>query len=222
MRILLVEDDDILGDGLRDALDMAGETVDWVQDGASALHAIQSETFDIMILDLGLPRMDGLTVLKTLREKQYDLPVLILTARDETEDRVKGLDTGADDYLVKPFAFEELHARLRALMRRQGGAASNLLQLSDQVTLDTGTREVRVDGAPVILSRREYALLEELARHRNQVLTKARITELVYGWSEDVESNALEVHIHHLRKKLRYPLIETVRGVGYRLRDALD
>ncbi|RMF16960.1 MAG: DNA-binding response regulator [Gammaproteobacteria bacterium] len=222
MRILLVEDDDILGDGLRDALDMAGETVDWVQDGVSAVHAISSETFDIMVLDLGLPRMDGLTVLRTIRENHHDLPVLILTARDETEDRVSGLDAGADDYLIKPFAFEELQARLRALMRRRSGSASNILQLNDHVVLDTGAREVRVDGTPINLSRREYALLEELARHRNQVLSKDRITELVYGWGEDVESNALEVHIHHLRKKLAYPLIETVRGVGYRFRDASD
>ena len=214
MRILLIEDDTILGEGIKDGLELSGETVDWVRDGEAGLHAALSETFDVIILDLGLPRLDGLTVLKRLRDQRISTPVLILTARDQTPDRVSGLDAGADDYLVKPFAFEELHARLRALTRRGSGTPTNTFELGP-VRVDLASRQVWVDDQPVTLSRREYALLEELIRHRQQVLTKSQLAELVYGWEDDPESNALEVHIHHLRKKLRYPVIRTVRGVGY-------
>ncbi|GLQ31141.1 response regulator transcription factor [Litoribrevibacter albus] len=214
MRILLVEDDELLGDGLSSALKMSGNTIDWVKDGVSALHAILSEAFDCVVLDLGLPGMDGLDVLKKCRAQHKQVPIMVLTARDQIQDRVKGLDLGADDYLLKPFDIDELEARLRALVRRSGGSARPEIELGDVVILPD-QRRVLKQGQEVTLSRKEYELLFELASHPGQVFERSRLEELLYGWEEDLESNAMEVHVHHLRKKLGKTLIKTVRGIGY-------
>ncbi|MCP5207654.1 MAG: response regulator transcription factor [Hahellaceae bacterium] len=216
MRILLVEDSELLGDGLVDALNDEGETVDWVKDGESALHAIIAESFDLMILDLGLPKIDGVEVLKRMRAKKIDLPVLILTARDKITDKIAGLDLGADDYMVKPFDVDELLARLRALKRRFHGRTTPEIVI-EKLRIHPATREVWYNDALISLSRREYALLVELANYEGRVLGKQKLSELIYGWGEEVESNALEVHIHNLRKKITGGLIKTVRGVGYTL-----
>jgi DNA-binding response OmpR family regulator len=213
---LLVEDDELLGDGLVTALKMSGNTVDWLQEGKSALHSILSEHFDCVILDLGLPGLDGFEVLKAAREKSKDVPVLILTARDQIQDRVKGLDLGADDYLLKPFDIEELEARIRALVRRAGGNANPVIQLHD-IEIYPDQRRVMKAQQEVKLSRKEYELLFELASHPGQIFERSTLEELLYGWDEEVESNAMEVHVHHLRKKLGKTLIKTVRGVGYQL-----
>jgi two-component system response regulator QseB len=178
------------------------------------LHALESGSFDLLVLDLGLPRMDGMEILSRLRQQHNPMPVLILTARDALDARVAGLDAGADDYLLKPFDLTELLARIRALTRRASGRASNRLVMG-RVVLDLGNHEVRLDDAPVSLSRREFLLLKELCLHAGHILSKTQLEESLYGWSEEVESNALEVHIHHLRKKLYPELIRTVRGVGY-------
>lgn len=214
MRLLLVEDDVALADGIRMALKPEGYTVDWLQDGASALHALLQESFDLLILDLGLPRMDGLQVLKHLREAANPLPVLVLTARDATADRIAGLDAGADDYLVKPFDLAELKARLRALLRRSMGRAQPLLEFRG-IKLDPGNMEVTFAGKPLTLPRKEFLLLHELIAQPGRVLTRDKLQQVLYGWGEEIESNALEVHVHHLRKKLFPELIRTVRGVGY-------
>jgi two-component system response regulator QseB len=214
MRLLLVEDDVALAEGIRTALKPEGYTVDWLQDGASALHALQQETFDLLILDLGLPRMDGLQLLKHLRTAANPLPVLVLTARDATADRIAGLDAGADDYLVKPFDLAELKARLRALLRRSMGRAQPLLEYRG-IKLDPVSLEVTFSGKPLALSRKEFLLLHELLAQPGRVLTRDRLQQVLYGWDEEIESNALEVHVHNLRKKLFPELIRTVRGVGY-------
>lgn len=214
MRILLVEDDTALGEGIRIALKSEGYTVDWLQDGASALHAMKHETFDLCVLDLGLPRMDGLQVLRELRSAANPLPVLVLTARDATADRIAGLDAGADDYLVKPFDVAELKARLRALLRRSFGRVQPLIEYGE-ISLDPESQQVSLRGAPVNLARKEFQLLHELLAQPGRVLTRDRLQQVLYGWDEEVESNALEVHVHHLRKKLYPELIRTVRGVGY-------
>ncbi|HEX5360974.1 MAG TPA: response regulator [Fluviicoccus sp.] len=214
MRILLAEDDVLLGDGLQEALSLQGYVVEWFKDGVSVLHALESGSFDLLVLDLGLPRMDGMEILSRLRQQHNPMPVLILTARDALDARVAGLDAGADDYLLKPFDLTELLARIRALTRRASGRASNRLVMG-RVVLDLGNHEVRLDDAPVSLSRREFLLLKELCLHAGHILSKTQLEESLYGWSEEVESNALEVHIHHLRKKLYPELIRTVRGVGY-------
>ena len=214
MRLLLVEDDVALADGIRTALKPVGYTVDWLQDGASALHALQQESFDLLILDLGLPRMDGLQLLKHLRAAANPLPVLVLTARDATADRIAGLDAGADDYLVKPFDLAELKARLRALLRRSMGRAQPLLEYRG-ITLDPVSLEVTFSGKPLVLSRKEFLLLHELLAQPGRVLTRDRLQQVLYGWDEEIESNALEVHVHNLRKKVFPELIRTVRGVGY-------
>ncbi|MDD2050645.1 response regulator [Pseudomonas putida] len=216
MRLLLIEDDVALGEGIHQALGREGYTVDWLQDGSSALHSLLSETFDLAVLDLGLPRLDGLEVLHRLRQSGSALPVLILTARDATEDRIAGLDAGADDYLVKPFDLNELKARLRALLRRSAGRASALIQHAG-ITLDPGNQQVTYNGRPVSLTPKEYQLLHELLSPPGRVMTRERLTQLLYGWNEEAESNTLEVHIHHLRKKFSTDLIRTIRGVGYRL-----
>jgi two-component system response regulator QseB len=210
MRLLLIEDDVALGEGIHQALSREGYTVDWVKDGASALHALLSEGFDLAILDLGLPKLDGLTVLKRLRESGSALPVLILTARDATEDRIAGLDAGADDYLIKPFDLSELKARLRALLRRSAGRARVVIEHAG-ISLDPATQQVTYQNAPVSL----YELLSPPGR----VMTRERLIQLLYGWNEEAESNTLEVHIHHLRKKFSTELIRTVRGVGYLVED---
>jgi two-component system response regulator QseB len=220
MRLLLIEDDVALGEGVLQALSREGYTVDWVKDGASALHALLSEGFDLAILDLGLPKLDGLTVLKRLRESGSALPVLILTARDATEDRIAGLDAGADDYLIKPFDLSELKARLRALLRRSAGRARVMIEHAG-ISLDPTTQQVTYHNEPVSLTPKEYQLLYELLSPPGRVMTRERLIQLLYGWNEEAESNTLEVHIHHLRKKFSTDLIRTVRGVGYLVEDRL-
>ncbi|UZJ57814.1 response regulator [Pseudomonas sp. KU26590] len=218
MRLLLVEDDVALGEGIHQALSREGYTVDWVKDGASALHALLSEAFDLAILDLGLPRLDGLAVLRRLRESGSALPVLILTARDSTDDRIAGLDAGADDYLIKPFDLSELKARLRALLRRSAGRARVTIEHAG-IRLDPATQQVSYKNEPVALTPKEYQLLYELLSPPGRVMTRERLMQLLYGWNEEAESNTLEVHIHHLRKKFSSELIRTVRGVGYLVED---
>lgn len=214
MRLLLVEDDIALGEGVRAGLRAEGYTVDWLQDGTSAVHALLSETFDLVVLDLGLPRLSGIHVLQQVRQAGCDLPVLILTARDDTDDRIAGLDAGADDYLVKPFDLNELKARLRALLRRSAGRAQMVVEHAG-VSLDPASQQVRYQGAAVVLTPKEYVLLHELLSQPGKVFTRERLTQLLYGWDEEAESNTLEVHIYHLRKKLFSELIRTVRGIGY-------
>jgi DNA-binding response OmpR family regulator len=214
MRILLVEDDRLLGDGIVAGLKQRGFAVDWSQDGAAADTALHTEAYAAVVLDLGLPKLSGLEVLRRLRANGNATPVLILTARDAIEDRVKGLDSGADDYLLKPFDLDELAARLRALLRRAHGAPAPTIQLGG-VTLNPATREVRFHDQAVELSAREFDLLHELMLHGGQVLTREKLEQQLYAWGEEIGSNAIEVHVHHLRRKLAPELIRTVRGVGY-------
>jgi len=204
----------MLGEALQDALIAQGFVVDWLKDGESALAAITTENFDLLILDLGLPRRDGMEVLSDMRRRGIDVPVLILTARDATSDRIAGLDAGADDYLLKPFDLGELSARIRALLRRRSGRASSEI-LHGELRIDPAAQHVFLAGRHVPLQRREYMLLTELLEHTGEVLTRDKLEASLYGWMDEVESNALEVHIHHLRKKLYPELIRTVRGVGY-------
>jgi two-component system response regulator QseB len=218
MRLLLIEDDVALGEGIHQALNREGYTVDWVKDGGSGLHALLSEEFDLAILDLGLPKLDGLSVLRRLRETGSSLPVLVLTARDATEDRIAGLDAGADDYLIKPFDLNELKARLRALLRRSAGRAQVAIEHAG-IRLDPATQQVSYNASPVSLTPKEYQLLHELLSPPGRVMTRERLIQLLYGWNEEAESNTLEVHIHHLRKKFSSELIRTVRGVGYLVED---
>ncbi|SNS22805.1 response regulator transcription factor [Pseudomonas segetis] len=214
MRILLVEDDQALGEGIRTALKPEGYTVDWLQDGKSALHALSEEAFDLAVLDLGLPRMDGLQVLKHLRAAANPVPVLVLTARDSTADRIKGLDAGADDYLIKPFDVAELKARLRALLRRSFNRPQPALEYRG-ISLDPVSHEVNYQGQTITLQRKEYLLLHELLAQPGRVMSRDKLQQALYGWGEEIESNALEVHVHHLRKKFFPELIRTIRGVGY-------
>lgn len=214
MRLLLVEDDRALGQGIRVALGAEGYTLDWLQDGLAALHALRTESFDLLLLDLGLPRLDGLDVLQQLRAEQHDVPVLILTARDGTAERIAGLDAGADDYLVKPFDVEELKARVRALLRRSQGRAQPMLEHAG-ISLDPATQQVRYQEADIIVTPMEYQLLHQLMVRPGKVVTRERLSRALYGWQDRVESNTLEVLIHNLRKKLSTELIRTVRGVGY-------
>lgn len=214
MRILLVEDDPQLGDGLTVGLRQAGFAVDWVKDGNSADHALQAESFDLVVLDLGLPRLSGMQVLTRARGRGQTAPVLILTARDATGDKVSGLDAGADDYLVKPVDLDELAARIRALTRRSAGRAAPLLTHGD-IVLDPAAHSITLAGAPVELSVREFSLLQMLLENAGRVLSRTQLEQSVYGWRDEPDSNALEVHIHHLRKKLGSELIRTLRGVGY-------
>ncbi len=214
MRILVVEDDNLLADGITRALTREGDAADWLTNAEDAWHSLQIEHFDCLILDLGLPGMDGLSLLRQLRKTGSTLPVLILTARDAIEDRIAGLDAGADDYLLKPFDLAELRARLRAVTRRYKGYSDTLLQLGD-IEIDTQAQSVRYQGETVILSRREYGILLALAENAGKVLSRSRLEESLYGWGNEVESNSVEVHIHHLRKKLSSSVIRTVRGVGY-------
>jgi len=214
LRVLLVEDDELLGSAVQAGLDQAGYTVDWLRDGQQAANALQDDEPDLLVLDLGLPGKDGLTVLRELRARDSTLPVLILTARDMVDDRIAGLDVGADDYLVKPFDLGELSARLRAISRRRGGRASPLIQYGDLV-FDPAARLVTVDGADVNLSAKAIAILEALLERPGMPLSRERLEQILYGWGEGVESNAVEVHIHHLRKKLGKDRIRTIRGLGY-------
>ena len=214
MRILLVEDDRLLGDGLKAGLSQAGYAVDWLRDGDAAVAALSTESFSAVVLDLGLPKRDGLSVLQWLRERRDATPVLILTARDQLEDKVRGLDLGADDYVLKPFDLDEIAARLRALVRRAHGRPEPVLQVGD-ITLSPATRAVTHAGEPVELTPREFDLLHLLLENAGRVLTRRTLEEQLYTWDDAVDSNALEVHIHHLRRKLGNELIRTVRGVGY-------
>lgn len=214
MRILVVEDDPLLGRGTQAGLEQAGFAADWVRDGLAAEASLAATPYQAVVLDLGLPRLAGLELLGRLRAKGDRTPVLILTARDALEDRVKGLDAGADDYMVKPFQLEELAARLRALVRRAHGEAGPVLSTAG-VTLDPGAHNVTWRGQPVALSAREFEVLRELLLNAGRVLSREHLQERVYRWGEEVESNAIEVHIHHLRKKLAPELIRTIRGVGY-------
>ena len=215
MRVLLVEDDAALAQGIRVALRKEGYTLDWVADGVEAGHALRSEAFDLVLLDLGLPRQDGLTLLRQLRSRpEAQVPVLVLTARDGKADRIQGLDAGADDYLVKPVDLDELKARIRALLRRCQGRAQPLLEHAG-VSLDPATQEVRYHGQAVAMTPMEYQLLHQLLVRPGAVVTRERLSHTLYGWNESGPGNTLEVLIHNLRKKLDSGLIRTVRGVGY-------
>jgi two-component system OmpR family response regulator/two-component system response regulator QseB len=214
VRILLVEDDPQLGDGLSVGLRQSGLAVDWVKDGYAADLALQSESFDLVVLDLGLPRLSGMDVLKRARDRGQSVPILVLTARDATGDKVSGLDAGADDYLVKPIDLDELTARIRALVRRSAGRAAPLLVVGE-LALDPAAHEVTLAGQRVELSGREFSLLQMLLESAGRVLTRSQLEQSLYGWQEEPDSNALEVHIHHLRKKLGSDRIKTLRGVGY-------
>jgi len=224
MRLLLVEDDRMIGESLRSALRLEGHAVDWVRDAGAAQATVASERFDLVLLDLGLPPgrpatgergpADGLDVLRAMRARRDATPVIVLTARDARGDKVAGLDAGADDYLVKPFDLDELHARIRAVVRRHSGRAEPLIAHAG-VTLDPATRQVTKDGVPVVLSAREFAVLEALMQRPGAVLSRAQLEDRLYGWGEEIESNAVSVYIHQLRRKLGVDAIRTVRGVGY-------
>lgn len=216
MRLLLIEDDPLLGDGVQAGLGQAGFAVDWVRDGVAGELALKTEPYAAVILDLGLPRLTGLELLGRLRAAGNAVPVLILTARDAIADRVKGLDRCADDYLVKPFDLNELAARLRALIRRARGEPAPVMRIG-ALELDAAAHRVSFQGRPVELSPREFALLNELMWHAGRVLSREQLERQIYAWGEEVESNAIEVHIHHLRRKLQPELIRTIRGVGYLL-----
>jgi DNA-binding response OmpR family regulator len=219
MRLLLVEDDAMIGRAMRQGLGDAGFTVDWVTDGRAAELALANGVYELAVLDLGLPGKDGMTVLRELRARRDSLPVLIVTARDAVADRIAGLNEGADDYVLKPFDLDELVARVRALLRRRAGGATPVLEFGS-LTLDTVRREVRRNGQEVQLSAREFALLEALMQRPGAVLSREQLEDAVYGWGEEVGSNAVEVHLHHLRRKLGPETIRNVRGVGYKVADA--
>jgi two-component system, OmpR family, response regulator len=216
MRLLLVEDDPMVGDAVREGLRQESYAVDWVRDGKAAETALRAEQYDLVLLDLGLPRRGGLEVLASMRAARNDVPVMVITARDTLLDRVKGLDAGADDYLVKPFDLDELAARVRALLRRAAGRAEPEIHCGP-VTLNPSTREVLVNDRPVTLSAREFALLEALAERPGIVLSRSQLETRLYGWGEEVASNTVEVHVHNLRRKLGIEIIRNVRGVGYTL-----
>jgi two-component system, OmpR family, response regulator QseB len=214
MRVLLVEDDPMIGAALRKGLQQEGHTVDWATDGGGVAAALAAAPYNLVVLDLGLPGKSGLEVLDEIRRRKLPVPVIIVTARDAVQDRVAGLDMGADDYLVKPFDLDELGARIRAVMRRQAGHAGSLLEHGD-LALNPATHEVFHDGRPVPVSGREFAILEALLERPGAILSRAQLEDRLYGWDEEVASNAVEVHIHNLRRKLGENVITTVRGVGY-------
>ncbi len=214
MRLLLVEDDELLGDAVKTGLTQFGYIVDWLRDGEAARAAVRAESFELIILDLGLPRLSGLGFLQAIRNEGNATPVIILTARESVDDRVKGLDSGADDYMTKPFDLNELSARVRALVRRSQGRADTVLHYRN-ITLDPAAHSVYVDGVMVNVPRREFALLQKLLENSGLVLSREQLMQSIYGWEEDVDSNALEVHIHNIRKKLNANFIRTIRGVGY-------
>lgn len=216
MRILLVEDDHMIGKAVQQGLEQAGFAVDWAQDGRAAELALANGVYDLAVLDLGLPKKDGMAVLKGLRSRNDTLPVLIATARDAVGSRIEGLNAGADDYVLKPFDLDELVARIRAVLRRHAGAASPLLCAGD-LALDPVRKTVTRNGEAVNLSAREFAILEALMQRPGAVLSREQLEESVYGWTEEVGSNAIEVHLHNLRKKLGSDRIKNVRGVGYRV-----
>jgi len=221
MRILLVEDDELLGDGTRFGLMQYQYNVDWVKNGMAAWHCLQSEHFDMVILDLGLPKLSGEELLKNMRAKNISTPVIVLTARDKIHDLVNSLDIGADDYIVKPFGLEELCARIRAIQRRVNSRCEPTITVGD-INMDPAKRMVYKNGNLITLSRREFVLLQMLMENSDRVLSREKITQSLYGWGDDIDSNALEVHIHNLRKKFGNKSIITVRGVGYILNTKLD
>lgn len=214
MRLLLVEDDTMIGESVLDLLRAEHYAVDWVKDGEMAETALRSQSYDLVLLDLGLPRRDGLSVLRSLRARKERTPVLIATARDSIQQRIEGLDAGADDYVLKPYDLDELLARIRALLRRASGRAEPVYEHMG-VSINPATREVSVRSDPVVLSAREWAVLEPLLARPGMVLSRAQLEEKLYGWKDEISSNAVEVYIHGLRKKLGAELIQNVRGVGY-------
>jgi len=214
MRLLLVEDDPMIGEGVHKGLRQDGFTVDWVRDGQAAELAVANGVYDLVVLDLGLPRKDGLDVLAALRRRGISIPVLVLTARDAVPDRIKGLNSGADDYVVKPFDLDELAARIRALLRRRAGRADPLVH-HGELTLNVATHQATFRNKDLGLSAREFALLEVLLERPGAILSRAQLEERLYGWGEEVESNTVEVYIHSLRRKLGADFIKNVRGVGY-------
>ena len=216
MRILLIEDDAMIGKAIRQGLSQSGFTVDWVSDGRAAELSLANGVYDLAILDLGLPKKDGMAILTTLRGLGNSMPVLIASARDTVRDRIAGLEAGADDYVLKPFDLNELIARVRALLRRQTGSAATVLRLGD-LSLDPVRKVVTLGARVVNVSARELAILEALMRRPGAVLSRAKLEDSVYGWGEEVGSNAIEVHLHNLRRKLGSQRIRNVRGVGYRV-----
>ena len=216
MRLLLVEDDPMIGDSIEGGLRVENYAVDWVRDGAGAELALSTQAYDLVLLDLGLPRKQGMDVLRGLRARGLDVPVLIVTARDSTADRVQGLDAGADDYLVKPFDLDELLARIRALLRRRVSRTTSIIR-HGRVVLDLASHEASLDGAAVTLSAREFAVLRALLDEPGSVVAKSVLEEKLYGWNAEVESNTIDVYVHHLRKKFGQTFIQTVRGVGYKV-----
>lgn len=218
MRILLVEDDRLLGSALAGGLKHAGHTVDWLRDGVAADAAVAATTYDAIVLDIGLPRRSGMDLLREwrARERTRALPVLIVTARDRIADRIAGLDAGADDYMVKPVDLDELAARLRALERRRAGEGAPLITLGT-IVIDPAAKTVKRDGVEVLLTPREFAILVALARRKDHTLSVDQLRDTLYGFAEDIDSNAIEVHVHNLRRKLGRTTVETVRGFGYRI-----
>lgn len=214
MRLLLIEDDELLGDAVKIGLTQFDYVVDWVKDGETARMAIKSELFELIILDLSLPKLSGIKLLQSIRQDKNTTPVLILTAQESIESKVKALDSGADDYLIKPFDLNELSARIRALIRRSQGRADPVIQYLN-ITLDPAAHSVSLNNEILNVPRREFALLQKLLENAGQVLSREQLMQSIYGWDEDVDSNALEVHIHNLRKKLNAHFIRTIRGVGY-------
>jgi two-component system response regulator QseB len=216
MRVLLVEDDEFLGDGIRTGLRHYGHTVDWIKDGRTAIDVVSSrcDSFDIIVLDIGLPKMSGLQVLKSVRDKNITTPVMLLTAKDTVDARVKGLDAGADDYLTKPFDLDELCARLRALQRRSKSRAQPVICYKE-IKLDPASHVIEHLDEKILLSRREFSLLQKLLENTGRVISRDQLNQTLYGWGENIDSNALEVHIHNLRKRFGNKLIRTIRGVGY-------
>ena len=216
MRVLLIEDDKMIGEGLQKALRQSGFSINWVEDGAMADSALTDEVYELAILDLGLPNKSGLEILKDLRARQSTMPVLVLTARDSVADKVQGLDLGADDYMLKPFALEELEARIRSLLRRQTGQAGEWLEYNG-LRLNPKTHEAVYKGQKIPLTGREFSLMFALIKNPSAVLSKAQLEERLYGWNEEIASNAIEVHVHQIRKKLNPKIIKNIRNVGYTL-----
>ena len=214
MRVLLVEDDRMIGQGLQAALRQGNFAVDWLHDGKSAAAALRSSTFDLVLLDLGLPNQDGLDVLRELRQRADATPVIIVTARDDIRNRIAGLDAGADDYIVKPFDLDEMMARIRSVLRRSAGRGDPVIQ-HGELRLDPVTHQVERNGVPAHLSAHEYAVLEALLQRPGAVLSRAQLEDRLYGWDEPISSNAVEVYVHGLRRKLGSDAVRTVRGVGY-------
>jgi len=214
MRLLLVEDDELLGDAIKTGLTQFSYVTDWLKDGEEARLALRSESFELVILDLGLPRLSGLKLLQHIRQQGNKTPVIILTAQDSIDQKIQGLDMGADDYMIKPFDLSELNARIRALVRRSQGRADTVIQYKN-ITLDPAAHSVMLDNEIVNIPRREFALLRKLIENQGQAISRDQLMQSIYGWEENVDSNVLEVHIHNLRKKLDASFIRTIRGIGY-------